>query len=74
MNTTQNVESYLAYLMFTYWDHHELQLDLPIIAVTARVELEAEHKALEAGVTRVIHKPFQMNTLQQLLDDFLPTL
>ena len=50
----------------------ELQLvDLPIVALTARVEFEMQSKARTAGIDDIVYKPFEVRKLKQTLDKYL---
>ncbi len=44
--------------------------DLPIVALTARIDLETEDQALAAGFNRIVHKPFSLSDLQKILAQF----
>ncbi|GAB4481204.1 MAG: hypothetical protein Kow00124_28710 [Anaerolineae bacterium] len=44
--------------------------DLPIVALTARIDLETEDQALAAGFNRIVHKPFSLSDLQKVLTQF----
>ena len=49
----------------------ELQLpDLPIVAVTARVDLDSINQAYDVGINEIIHKPFSIKSLEALLRRF----
>lgn len=45
--------------------------NVPIIAVSVRVSEEDERRALEAGCTRYVSKPFSVNELRQTVKQFL---
>ena len=46
--------------------------DLPVVMVTTQSESHDHKAALEAGVQRVIQKPFTKEDLKAVLDEFLP--
>ncbi len=46
---------------------------LPIVMVTTQNECSDNEAALRAGVNRIINKPFTAETLEQVLNDFLPS-
>ncbi len=45
--------------------------DVPTIALTARVDIEAEELAFGAGFTRIIHKPFNLKDLETVINQYL---
>lgn len=44
-------------------------INTPVFAVTAYVDSETEKDCLEAGITRVIHKPVEQSTLAETLNN-----
>ncbi len=51
-------------------ERYSLKL-LPIIMVTTQNEVNDNEAAYAAGVNKVIHKPFNVNTLRAAMDEFL---
>ena len=44
---------------------------IPILALTARVEYEAQTKALQAGIDGIVFKPFEVEKLRRALEEYL---
>lgn len=45
--------------------------DLPVIMVTTQNEAQDNEAAIKAGVNKIIHKPFNAESLRTAMDDFL---
>ena len=48
-----------------------LQLELPIIALTAEIGIDARSAALNAGANRLISKPAQADDIIRILDELI---
>ena len=44
---------------------------IPIVALTARAEYEAQVKARQSGIDDIVYKPFEVKTLHRALDKYL---
>lgn len=45
--------------------------DVPILALTARVEYQSQARAHESGIDGVVHKPFEVEKLRSALEAYL---
>ena len=50
-------------LRFLHWLRSTRGDELPVLAVTAVSDAETERTTLEAGATRILHKPIDLETL-----------
>ena len=60
-------------LRFLGWLREEANAQMPVITMTAADDEETLRAALNAGASRVVKKPAQLEVLEELVKELLPT-
>lgn len=65
------MDGYECTLNIRKWEHDQGLPHLPIVALTANTQQSDLQKCLDVGMDRALTKPIEMQTLQQILTEYL---